>query len=58
MTETENEKAAPRVERLEDLVAYQDGSVVSREIIQQEHGNGYHLRLRHRPGAERAYCPL
>ncbi|WP_286877623.1 cupin domain-containing protein [Methanosaeta sp. UBA458] len=38
MTETENEKATPRVERLEDLVAYQDGSVVSREIIHKSTG--------------------
>ena len=38
MTETENEKAAPRVKRLEDLVAYQDGSVVSREIIHKSTG--------------------
>jgi quercetin dioxygenase-like cupin family protein len=38
MTEKENDKAAPRVERLEDLVAYQDGSVVSREIIRKSTG--------------------
>lgn len=38
MTEKENDKAAIRVERLEDLVAYQDGSVVSREIIRKSAG--------------------
>ena len=38
MTEREDEEAAPRVERLEDLVAYQDGSVVSREIIRKSTG--------------------
>lgn len=38
MTEKENDKAAPRVEKLEDLVEYQDGSVVSREIIRKSTG--------------------
>lgn len=38
MTEKESEKPAPKVQKLEDLVAYQDGSVVSREIIRKSTG--------------------
>lgn|SRR5690606_3105273 len=38
MTEKESEKSTPKVEKLEDLVAYQDGSVVSREIIRKSTG--------------------
>lgn len=38
MTEKESEKPTPKVQKLEDLVAYQDGSVVSREIIRKSTG--------------------
>lgn len=34
----ENQKTTPKVEKLEDLVAYQKGSVVSREIIRKSTG--------------------
>lgn len=38
MTEKESEKPTPKVQKLEDLVAYQNGSVVSREIIRKSTG--------------------
>lgn len=38
MTEKESEKSTPKVQKLEDLVAYQEGSVVSREIIRKSTG--------------------
>ena len=38
MTENENDKSAPKVQKLKDLVGYQDGSVVSREIIRKSTG--------------------
>ncbi len=38
MTEKENDKNAPEVQKLTDLVGYQDGSVVSREIIRKSTG--------------------
>ena len=38
MTENENRKSAPMVQKLTDLVGYQDGSVVSREIIRKSTG--------------------
>ena len=38
MPEKENNNNAPKVQCLEDLVNYQDGSVVSREIIRKDTG--------------------
>jgi len=38
MTEKENINSQPKVEQLKDLVNYQDGSVVSREIIRKSTG--------------------
>ena len=38
MTERENDSIAPKVQKLTDLVGYQDGSVVSREIIRKSTG--------------------
>jgi quercetin dioxygenase-like cupin family protein len=38
MTEKENNNTSPKVQWLEDLVNYQDGSVVSREIIRKSTG--------------------
>ena len=38
MTENENRKSAPTVQKMTDLVGYQDGSVVSREIIHKSTG--------------------
>ncbi len=38
MTENDSANGASRVQRLEDLVSYQDGSVVSREIIRKGTG--------------------
>jgi quercetin dioxygenase-like cupin family protein len=38
MTENENDNGAPKVRKLADLVGYQDGSVVSREIIRKGTG--------------------
>ena len=38
MTEKENNNNAPKVQWLENLVNYQDGSVVSREIIRKSTG--------------------
>lgn len=38
MTEKENNNSAPKVQWLVDLVNYQDGSVVSREIIRKSTG--------------------
>jgi quercetin dioxygenase-like cupin family protein len=38
MTEKENNKSQPKVQWLKDLVNYQDGSVVSREIIRKSTG--------------------
>ena len=38
MTEKENINGQPKVEQLKDLVNYQDGSVVSREIIRKSTG--------------------
>ena len=38
MTEKENINSQPKVEPLKDLVNYQDGSVVSREIIRKSTG--------------------
>ena len=38
MTEIENESITPKVQKLTDLVGYQDGSVVSREIIRKSTG--------------------
>ena len=38
MTEKENESITPKVQKLTDLVGYQDGSVVSREIIRKSTG--------------------
>lgn len=38
MTEKESNNEAPKVQWLEDLVSYQDGSVVSREIIRKSTG--------------------
>jgi len=38
VTEKESEKPTPKVEKLEELVAYQDRSVVSREIIRKSTG--------------------
>jgi quercetin dioxygenase-like cupin family protein len=38
MTEKENHGGTPKVQRLVDLVNYQDGSVVSREIIHKSTG--------------------
>ena len=38
MTEKENERVTPKVQKLIDLVGYQDGSVVSREIIRKSTG--------------------
>jgi quercetin dioxygenase-like cupin family protein len=38
MTEKENKNSAPEVQWLTDLVNYQDGSVVSREIIRNSIG--------------------
>jgi quercetin dioxygenase-like cupin family protein len=38
MTENENTNSRPKVERLMDLVNYQEGSVVSREIIRKSTG--------------------
>ena len=38
MTENENDNGAPKVQKLEDLVGYQEGSVVSREIIRKSTG--------------------
>jgi len=37
MTESENDNG-PKVQKLTDLIAYQDGSVVSREIIRKSTG--------------------
>jgi hypothetical protein len=45
---------APKVECLKDLIDYQDGSVVCREIIRKSTGTAT-LRLRQGPGTERAY---
>lgn len=38
MAEKENTNSPPKVQRLNDLVNYQDGSVVSREIIRKNTG--------------------
>jgi quercetin dioxygenase-like cupin family protein len=38
MTEKENNNIQPKVQLLKDLVNYQDGSVVSREIIRKSTG--------------------
>jgi quercetin dioxygenase-like cupin family protein len=38
MTEKENKNSVPEVQWLADLVNYQDGSVVSREIIRKSTG--------------------
>ncbi len=38
MTEKENDNSTPEVRKLADLVGYQDGSVVSREIIRKSTG--------------------
>lgn len=38
MTEKENDNIIPKVQKLADLVGYQDGSVVSREIIRKSTG--------------------
>jgi quercetin dioxygenase-like cupin family protein len=38
MTEKENDRVIPKVQKLTDLVGYQDGSVVSREIIRKSTG--------------------
>lgn len=38
MAEKENTNSPPKVQRLNDLVNYQDGSVVSREIIRKSTG--------------------
>lgn len=38
MTDKESNNAAPSVQRLVDLVNYQDGSIVSREIIRKSTG--------------------
>jgi quercetin dioxygenase-like cupin family protein len=38
MTEKENDNSGPNVQKLADLVGYQDGSVVSREIIRKSTG--------------------
>lgn len=38
MTENENDNGAPKVQKLADLVGYQEGSVVSREIIRKSTG--------------------
>ena len=38
MTEGENKNSVPEVQWLADLVNYQDGSVVSREIIRKSTG--------------------
>ena len=38
MTEKENDNITPKVQKLTDLVGYQDGSVVSREIIRKSTG--------------------
>jgi quercetin dioxygenase-like cupin family protein len=38
MAEKENINSQPKVEQLKDLVNYQDGSVVSREIIRKSTG--------------------
>lgn len=38
MTEKENDNGAPKVQKLANLVGYQDGSVVSREIIRKSTG--------------------
>ena len=38
MTENERDKSVPTVQKLTDLVGYQDGSVVSREIIRKSTG--------------------
>jgi quercetin dioxygenase-like cupin family protein len=38
MTDKESNKVAPSVQRLVDLVNYQDGSIVSREIIRKSTG--------------------
>jgi quercetin dioxygenase-like cupin family protein len=38
MTEKENHGGTPKVQRLVDLVNYQDGSIVSREIIHKSTG--------------------
>jgi quercetin dioxygenase-like cupin family protein len=38
MTEKENDRVGPKVQKLADLVGYQDGSVVSREIIRKSTG--------------------
>ena len=38
MTDKEKNDSMPKVQRLTDLVSYQDGSVVSREIIHKSSG--------------------
>jgi quercetin dioxygenase-like cupin family protein len=38
MTEKENKNSAPEIQWLTNLVSYQDGSVVSREIIRKSTG--------------------
>jgi len=38
MIEKENDRVTPEVQKLTDLVGYQDGSVVSREIIRKSTG--------------------
>jgi quercetin dioxygenase-like cupin family protein len=38
MTDKESNKAVPSVQRLVDLINYQDGSIVSREIIRKSTG--------------------
>jgi len=38
MAEKENDSITPKVQKLTDLVGYQDGSVVSREIIRKSTG--------------------
>lgn len=38
MTENEIDQSVPTVQKLTDLVGYQDGSVVSREIIRKSTG--------------------
>ncbi len=38
MSEKANGEKTPKVQRMEDLVSYQEGSVVSREIIRKDTG--------------------
>ncbi|MCK7511910.1 MAG: hypothetical protein MZV70_52945 [Desulfobacterales bacterium] len=58
MKEKNTEDLKARALALAGLVGYQDGAIVSREVVSQAAGHGDGVRVRRRRTAQRAHGPV